>query len=161
MKTLFILTAFIALSAPAFAKVRPEYKELAEMNIECNVLFAQEITNGKLTRTLDKENTLLTTLTQIGGAEFEDAKCFLTPVILVGSGEKSTISGGCFSLEKKNVLKFTKDIIELKEDTLKQRVLINLKTGEGSVTSKYKGCDWGRKCINQTTKVQLNGCFVK
>lgn len=156
-----IITILIALSFGniALAKVSSRWKPLVDANIQCTVVKAQSFKNGEARYIFNSQKPQLETLVQDGGAEFEDAKCFLAAAT-TKSGEKAAI-GHCFSINDQTVKEFSANRLGLSsKDGLITALNIDFRTGKGSFSKTFSGCDRGRKCVDLYESFDVVNCTL-
>ncbi len=160
MKNMLAFIVSLGLSSVVYAKVSPQLEELQKAQIQCGVVFATEVEQGKVVKQTDHYKRILTTFNQDGGDNYTDAKCFNIPAI-DQNGQATTISGSCLVLDETRVKEFSTNNLVIKDKSLNRVLRINFKTGEGSFSLKYRGCDWGRECVSKSAEAHFTGCFIK
>lgn len=159
MKNL-ILSLMIISSSTAMAKVEAKFEKLRDSQIECDVVAAVEFQNGKMIKKLKNEATVMKSFNQDGGADYTDAKCFLTSVVDV-KGEESKIAFGCIELDSKRIKKYSAEKLIIKRKEYGEVIEIDFKSGKGSHIVDTRSCDWGRECVETQAEVQFRNCVMK
>jgi hypothetical protein len=158
----FVPAIFVCLNiaAPtlADAKISRELEPLRDSQFQCNVVYAVQTNNGQVVRSTMNPPSTMTTLNQLGGDDFTDAKCFRIPALDL-SGAESVVSFGCLPLTKTSVKKFSVSRLRIERARYNEVLDLNFKTGQGTYSFDTTRCDWGPRRSRSEAQVQLENCI--